>query len=157
RRRKLRRSCNQALSQTTSLPSLSFAPLYKISNLKLGHSLMKVPLQSASPHARSLATLIAPLANGSLRGAEVGVARGATSPTLLEHFPQLHLYMVDAWATYPTAHSYRQSGDSCARLTAEQQAQNADEAEECTHFAHDRRRILRRSSLDSAHEIQDGS
>lgn len=76
------------------------------------------------------------------RGCEVGVHQGETSAKLLVAFPALHLYMVDAWATYPKDHAYRQSGDKCARFTKSQQKNNMRAAYKNTEFAEGRREII---------------
>ena len=82
-----------------------------------------------------------------LDGCEVGVHRGRTSAELLRTFDNLHLTMVDSWATHDPDSAYWKSGDSCAALTQAQQDANCEAAIEATDFARDRREILRMQSL----------
>lgn len=92
-----------------------------------------------------------------IRGAEVGVSKGETSRALLVAFPQLTLYMIDAWTTYPEGHRYRQSGDGHARLSQFQQDSHYDLAMRHTSFAKDRRIVLRMSSGSAAVRISEES
>ena len=84
-----------------------------------------------------------------LLAAELGVYRGGTSALLLQKFTDLHLVMVDEWATYTVEHPYRQSGDGASRQSSDQQARNMQQAIESTEFASDRRDI---SPCDSTSE-----
>lgn len=147
---------------TTTSPSSSVPPLNLRSNVT--NTEPKVESEPAKPrnsglrryarHARSLIELIAAMgAKKKLRGAEIGVAQGATSRTLLERFPNLHLYMVDSWATCDEADPYYLSGDLCARLTPEEQNFRALEAEHATQFAAGRRTIVRWDSKAAAQQI----
>jgi hypothetical protein len=88
--------------------------------------------------------------NGPRTGVEVGVYRGSTSARLLRNFPLLKLLMVDPWATYAPEHSYRKSGDGCAKFTPDQQQGNLDAAMMATEFAFGRRTIIREASTDYA-------
>jgi hypothetical protein len=82
--------------------------------------------------------------------AEIGVHRGALSAKLLAAFPNLTLFMVDSWrATKPGA-PYFESGDSCAKLTDNEQHQCKLEAKRVTEFAASRRMIFQAASLTAA-------
>lgn len=108
-----------------------------------------------SPEDRDvLERLIGRLGAGPIRGAEVGVARGETSAWLLKTFPNLHLTMVDAWAEYPEGHPYRESGDGCAKLSADAQERNYLTAMALTAFAADRRTVLKGDSVEAAGRIE---
>jgi hypothetical protein len=85
-----------------------------------------------------------------LTGVEIGVHKGETSEALLRTFPQLHLFMVDPWATYETSHAYRKSGDGCASLTAREQAANCALATKRTEKFYNRRTIRAMESLQAA-------
>jgi len=84
-------------------------------------------------------------------GAEVGVHRGNTSRQLLLAFPALHLYMVDAWLSYPKSHPYFQSGDCCSRFSVGEQEDNYIAAAVATPF--ERRTIIRHPSVDAARAV----
>lgn len=84
------------------------------------------------------------------RGVEVGVHRGETSARLLQHFPNLHLLMVDPWTVYGPNHPYRKSGDGCAKFSQAEQDENMHLADVNTQFAAHRRMICRDESADAA-------
>lgn len=88
---------------------------------------------------------------GTLLGVEVGVATGLTSQALLAKHPRLHLAMVDSWADKddqpPT---YLASGDWHATCTEAEQLAHMREAENCTAFARERRKIIRATSLTAS-------
>ncbi len=63
-------------------------------------------------HAKQLLELLRSRRHPAMRGAEVGVFRGATSRVLLAHMPELHLYMVDAWRTALEDSVYYRSSES---------------------------------------------
>lgn len=85
-------------------------------------------------------------------GAEVGVHRGELSAKLLSELP-IELFMVDPWATYEPETLYRQSGDKCARLTADEQHANMLAAIEATDFAEKRRGLVRTTSIEAAQRL----
>ena len=89
-------------------------------------------------------------------GAEIGVSCGKSSAVLLRAVPGLRLYMIDAWTTYPTCHTYRQSGDGHAKLTQEQQDDHMRQALDATEFAADRRNVLRLTSMEASWGFDDG-
>jgi len=93
----------------------------------------------------------------NLRGAEIGVSCGNSSAALLRAFPELTLYMVDSWSTYPAQHLYRLSGDGHARLTEEEQAAHKQKALDATAFAGNRRTVLQMTSLEASWEVEDAS
>ena len=83
-------------------------------------------------------------------GAEIGVSCGASSEVLLQAFGSLHLYMVDAWASYDANHAYRRSGDGHSRLSEQQQAEHKRQALAATAFAADRRTVLHTTSMQAS-------
>jgi hypothetical protein len=89
-------------------------------------------------------------------GVEVGVSCGKSSAALLRAFPGLRLYMIDAWTTYPTCHTYRQSGDGHARRTQEQQDGHMRQAIAATEFAARWRNVLRLTSMEASWGFDDG-
>lgn len=105
------------------------------------------------PYRRQLLGLLTQRTQPVRRGAEIGVARGETSATLLRHLTDLHLILVDAWATYAPEAEYHQSGDSAARQSAAEQEAAYQAALSATAFAADRRHILRAPSVTAAQEV----
>jgi len=95
-------------------------------------------------------------ADAKMSGVEIGVSKGETSRRLLVALPNLRLCMVDAWATYPPEHLYRQSGDGHARLSEVQQAAHKMEAIRSTSFAAARRCVAHLTSEVAAGTFQDG-
>jgi hypothetical protein len=55
------------------------------------------------------------------RGVEVGVAVGMLSKVLLSTYPNLQLWMVDAWRPPPEDSPYRRTNDMRSKLTDKQQ------------------------------------
>jgi len=90
-------------------------------------------------------------ADQPLRGAEVGVARGAMSAALLCARPRLHLLLVDSWLPLTAQPvTYRETGDRFARLSVGEQAANRAAAAAATAFASARREILAMPSVEAA-------
>jgi hypothetical protein len=108
-------------------------------------------------HAQELIRLLEVRGAEQLRGAEVGVASGATSQALLESLPHLFLVMVDVWRAFPPDHPFRRSSRRMARLTDAHHAANLEKALERTRFAHGRRCVLQIDSVPAAAAIADGS
>lgn len=79
-----------------------------------------------------------------LRGAEIGIAHGPTACAMLQHFPNLHLIMVDKWKRG----ELRRNMDQCLL-----------QAKQNTEFARERRIIFVGDSIDAArllpHEFLD--
>lgn len=88
--------------------------------------------------------------HATIRGVEIGVARGVTSAALLRAFPNLELTMIDAWATYSEDHPYRKSGDGHARLSTDKQREHKKAALQITYFAMGRRNIIQKPSFAAA-------
>lgn len=86
-------------------------------------------------------------------GIECGCHRGELSAKLLREFPSLMLAMVDSWDSHPPDSPYRESGDSLARLTFDQQSIHMKAAEAATEFAAIRRLILRIPSVVAAKRV----
>jgi predicted O-methyltransferase YrrM len=82
-----------------------------------------------------------------MRGAEVGVADGMTSQTLLHYMPRLHLTMVDAWKEGLGSTEWKQRKQNRFKETA--MARTAPYAR--------RRRVLHMTSLEAAEQIEDES
>lgn len=91
-----------------------------------------------------------------LIGAEVGVSWGWTSESLLREFPTLLLLMIDYWDAMRLNPGYVKSGDSMAKLTADEQRVKKDKAIVRTDFARTRRRIIVADSVEAAGRIPDG-
>lgn len=108
-------------------------------------------------HAATLLRILPTLRHFPMYGAEIGVLRGETSRVLLQHLPELRLYMVDRWDTVSEDSGYYRSGDGVARFSADQMASCLHEAESATAFAKRRRLMMRMDSLTAAIYIKDGS
>jgi len=93
----------------------------------------------------------------TLRGVEVGVARGELSRALLREVPNLHLTMVDSWAVEPAGSRYRTTGDPCGSLTSEQVRKDKQLALANTRLSEDRRTVLPMESAEASEHVQDGS
>lgn len=89
-------------------------------------------------------------------GAEIGVFTGALSSKLLER-NDLTLYMVDSWTTSSADSEYAKSGDFHAALNQDQQNRYFESARKVVKFAGDKAKIIRKSSVEAAAEIPDGS
>lgn len=95
---------------------------------------------------------------GTLLGVEVGVATGLTSQALLSKHPWLNLAMVDSWADKDDQPpSYLASGDWHATCTEAEQLAHMKEAENCTNFARERRKLIRAPSVKAAGYFEDRS
>lgn len=97
------------------------------------------------------------LAEPPKTGVEVGVSCGETSAALLYAFPELTLWMVDSWETYPEVHAYRQSGDGHSKLTETVQKEHKAQAAELTDFAEGRRIVMHTSSLRATFAVPGNS
>lgn len=95
--------------------------------------------------------------NGCLRGAEIGVDRGALSGYLLTESPNLDLTMVDTWEVFPEDSDYTKSGDLVVKRTQAQRDADLEETFRVTEHAAERRHILRMWSRDAAELVPDGS
>jgi hypothetical protein len=117
------------------------------------------PVPRTPRHAARLVDVLRPClpADRVVAGAEVGVSEGKTSAALLHAFPNLHLTMIDPWATYPADHPYPSSGDRCALRTADQAEGAKRKAVRRTRFAKRRRTILVEDSLRAVAGLADAS
>lgn len=98
--------------------------------------------------------ILSRLPAGEVFGAEIGVFGGALSKRLLQR-PDLNLWMIDSWEGDGAA--YRDKRDWHATLSQDQQDAYYWAAVSGTGAMRDRRRILRRRSLDAVKEFTDGS
>lgn len=87
-------------------------------------------------------------------GAEIGVFTGALSSKLLEQ-ENLTLYLVDSWTTSDEDSDYTRSGDFHARLNQQQQDKYFESASKAVAFAGDKAKIIRKSSVEAAKDIED--
>lgn len=109
-------------------------------------------------HQKFLRELLKDCAGGEPRsGAEIGVATGETSAVLLKAFPELKLFMIDAWCEWSIRHPYYLSGDHRARMTLEEQLARMKQAFEHTKFAGQRAIILRYPSDEIAEKFRPSS
>lgn len=100
--------------------------------------------------------ILARLSGENLIGAEIGVFLGGLSMRLLQS-PTLTLYMVDSWTTSEGDGQYAKSGDFHANLTQEQQNEYFGNTILNTAFAGNRAKIIRKTSVEAAKEVPDGS
>jgi hypothetical protein len=98
--------------------------------------------------------LLARLPSGPVRGAEIGVFKGTMSAALLSR-KDLSLVMVDSWAG--DGADYMGQGDLHARLSQDQQDSYYKTTLQNVGFAGGRATIIRKSSLEAAGYIEDGS
>ena len=89
-------------------------------------------------------------------GVEVGVFTGELSKRLLMR-NDLKLTMVDSWIEHGKDSDYAKSGDYHGNLLQEEQDGLYHHTLAVTSFAGDRARVIRKDSLASAHDIEDGS
>lgn len=89
-------------------------------------------------------------------GAEIGVFTGALSSKLLQK-DDLTLYMVDSWATSDEDSEYAKSGDFHALLNQDQQDKYFQSACRAVEFAGEKAKIIRKSSIEAAAEVEDSS
>ena len=94
------------------------------------------------------------LPDGEVYGAEVGVFGGAMSQRLLKR-PNLHLYMIDSWEGDGAA--YHDKNDWHATLSQARQDDYYWAAISNTDKARERRKIVRKRSVEAAQQIADGS
>ncbi len=94
------------------------------------------------------------LPSDPVRGAEIGVFKGAMSSALLSR-KDLSLVMVDSWAGEGA--DYVGEGDFHSRLSQDQQDSYYKTTLQNVVFAGDRAAIIRKSSLQAAEYIEDGS
>jgi len=93
----------------------------------------------------------------SVIGAEIGVLNGATATKILESCPNVVHIMIDPWSIVNIDESYKNSG---AEEVKQEQAwfeENYRVALEDTEPYKDRRRIMRKKSVEAAFEIKDES
>lgn len=114
---------------------------------------MEVPLSAASHRAQALLGRLPD--TGPVQGAEIGVFTGAMSERLLRWRDNLNLIMVDSWEGDGAA--YRDRADFHNSLSQDQQDAACFYAGKCTDFAGDRRRIIRKRSVDAAGDISNAS
>ena len=95
--------------------------------------------------------------NGRLRGAEIGVDRGALSAYLLTELPNLYLDMVDTWGVFPDDSEYVKSEDGVTERTQTQRDEDLCETLRVTKHASARANIIRDLSENAATSIKDGS
>lgn len=88
-------------------------------------------------------------------GAEIGVFAGDLSSRLLNR-ADLTLYMVDSWAVEHTE-SYKESGDFHAKLSQAEQDDYHRKSCMVTAFAGPRAKVIRKTSIEAARAIPDGS
>ena len=90
-------------------------------------------------------------------GAEIGVGSGETSYEILRCFPHLKLLMIDPWQVPDPKSEYAKSRDNCARLPQRKLEINYRGAHRRTRFAHNRRTIIRATSLEAVKQVPDQS
>jgi len=90
-----------------------------------------------------------------LRGAEIGVDRGALSGYLMSELPNLNLLLVDTWSTFADDSGYTKSGDLVTQRTQEQR--DADLFETMRVTPRDRSCICRMTSAEASEKVLDGS
>ena len=93
------------------------------------------------PRQEALVRIISQNMAGPMTGAEIGVAKGATSAVLLRTFPRLRLYMVDLWNTI------------AGEISESEQKRRMFEADRGVAFAADRRIIVRDASVSAAQAL----
>lgn len=108
-------------------------------------------------HAAILVQMLRPLARAGMQGAEIGVLKGVTSKALLEHLPDLFLWMVDSWSACSPDSAYFASQDGVARFSQADHLANLEEAFNRTAFAASRRACVRADSVAAAKGIPAGS
>lgn len=94
--------------------------------------------------------------SGPLLSVEVGVFKGKTSAILLSGLPGLQLIMVDRWMTAKPGSSWRQTGDSYAKLNQDQMDDLLLQTLRQTRFASERRTIVVDEHLRAAGAVPDG-
>jgi hypothetical protein len=112
-------------------------------------------IRATPRHSGELLRIVGQRRHSAMRGAEVGVYRGGTSRVLLQHLPELYLYMIDNWETPSTESPYTLSGDPTALLSPSEQTANRVEAETVTEFAQGRRRVMQCDSAGAAQHLPD--
>ena len=102
-------------------------------------------------HGIALLRLIASQVGEPRRGVEVGVSQGDTSRKLLLYFPDLQLYMVDSWATFPRSHDTEDPETDTGAMTKHRRTNHAaPRAADATLFAGFRRQLLKMDSVAAA-------
>jgi hypothetical protein len=92
-----------------------------------------------------------------MQGAEIGVLQASLSRKLLQHLPELFLWMIDNWSAAGPDSAYYHSKDHVARQSPEQHMVNLQTAFERTAFAADRRLLVRSASVIAARGVPNGS
>lgn len=87
--------------------------------------------------------------------AEVGVFRGMNAKCLLSARRDVELWMVDPWGG--VTNGYRATGDYQTRFSAQRWEQTYRDALKRTQFAENRRRVVRRRSVEAAELVDDRS
>lgn len=109
------------------------------------------------PHRKRFVELLREhLPPGHMRGAEIGVQRGRMSEILFREFPQLQLFMVDTWRAADPTSAYAATADASARQPQEHHSRNYVEAVRRTTPYAERRRIIRKPSVEAAGELDTG-
>ena len=94
--------------------------------------------------------LVRALDQDAMLGVEVGAGVGVTSAMLLDEFPALRLYMIDAWAGFEPDSEYARSGDKRAKLTHAEHENRMVLARQAVAHAADRAVLIRSKSHDAA-------
>lgn len=92
-----------------------------------------------------------------IKGVEIGVYKGELSVALLDLFPLLKLILIDPWASYPTDHAYRKSGDVRSGFSQEKWDKIYKGVIDKTRFALSRREMMRMESVQAADYFQPAS
>ena len=104
-------------------------------------------------YRQQLVRLVKSLQQDAMLGVEVGAGVGVTSAMLLDEFPALQLYMVDAWTDWPADSDYAKSGDKRATLTAAEHENRMVLARKAVAHAADRAILIRAKSERAAAEF----
>lgn len=149
----------QALDFQALLPQLALADATVVAHGDglLPHIAYSTPKMEIAHDQRARSVLRRLPTNRPVKGAEIGVFIGAMSRALLKR-PDLSLVMVDAWEEGDGL--YEDEGglsDYHARLSQKDQDTVYKRALWNTHFAKERRTVIRNRSLEAAREVPDGS
>jgi len=95
--------------------------------------------------------------NDKIIGAEVGVWMGKTSQKLLEHFPNLFLYMIDRWCVPPKGDSYYNGSTEMVRSSMKEWQSVHAKAVRVVSPYRGRYKIMKTTTLEAASHIKDKS
>lgn len=93
--------------------------------------------------------------NDKLIGAEIGVWMGKTSQKLLEHFPNLFLYMIDRWCVPPSDDTYWNGSIEMVRSSPKEWQSVYNKAVKVVTPYRGRFKIMKTTTLEAASHIKD--